>query len=252
MAAIVGDIEKKMEYLVKVLDINPQNDRARRYLRKLIRQQVGKPKPLQEKQAELGKVEGETSKIDSIGLHEKTFRDEWIFIAVVMCIFLGWSLISKDTSKVDNRDAAEAIITETSLSMQASIQNMNIDFGFDCVPTNTKVEEAEVIDIIDGDTIKVKLSGGDFNVKYIGIDAPDMGDLDAVNSKLANEILVSGKKVILVKDVSETDQFYRLLRYVFVDDIFVNYQLVHDGYAVAVDYPPDTACIDTFHAAEEN
>jgi micrococcal nuclease len=41
-----------------------------------------------------------------------------------------------------------------------------------------------------------------------------------------------------------------LLRYVFVGDIFVNYELVRRGYAQAKDYPPDTACSDTFHQAE--
>lgn len=252
MAAIVGDIEKKMECLVRVLEINPKNDKAKRYLRKLIRHQVDNPPLIQGVQAELKKVEVKPSKIARIGLREIRFRDEWLFIAVVVCIFLGWSLISKDKSKAINRDAAAAVAIESSPPTQGAFQNMNIDFGFDCVPTNTQIEQAVVLDIIDGDTIKVRLSGRDINVKYIGIDAPDTGDLAVAIAKLANEMLVSEKTVILVKDVSETDQFDRLLRYVFVDDIFVNYKLVQDGFVVVIDIPPDTACSETFHTAEEN
>lgn len=54
-----------------------------------------------------------------------------------------------------------------------------------------------------------------------------------------NEGLVLGKTVELEKDVSETDQFGRLLRYVWLDGEMVNATLVRDGYAQASAYPPD-------------
>ncbi len=66
-----------------------------------------------------------------------------------------------------------------------------------------------------------------------------------------NTELVAGKAVTLIKDVSETDQYGRLLRYVIVDDLFVNYELVSLGYANTASYPPDTACIPAFQAAEQ-
>jgi len=54
-----------------------------------------------------------------------------------------------------------------------------------------------------------------------------------------------------VKDQSETDQYGRLLRYVFLQDgTFVNQELVENGYAVAVSYPPDTQYDEQFAAAE--
>ena len=37
-----------------------------------------------------------------------------------------------------------------------------------------------------------------------------------------NKELVMGKDITLVKDVSETDRYDRLLRYVFVDGVFFN------------------------------
>jgi micrococcal nuclease len=42
----------------------------------------------------------------------------------------------------------------------------------------------------------------------------------------------------LERDVSETDPYGRLLRYVYVDSIFVNAKLVREGLARAKAYPP--------------
>ena len=44
----------------------------------------------------------------------------------------------------------------------------------------------------------------------------------------------------LVRDVSETDSYGRLLRYVYVGDVFVNAEMVAGGYAESRAYPPDT------------
>jgi len=51
--------------------------------------------------------------------------------------------------------------------------------------------------------------------------------------------LVEGKTVFLEKDVSEIDKYGRLLRYVWIDDVVVNAELVRLGYAQVVTYPPD-------------
>jgi hypothetical protein len=51
---------------------------------------------------------------------------------------------------------------------------------------------------------------------------------------------VEGEQVILVKDVSETGRYGRLLRYVYLEDgTFVNAELVRQGYAVIATFPPD-------------
>ena len=64
-----------------------------------------------------------------------------------------------------------------------------------------------------------------------------------------NQELVLGKTALLFKDVSETDGYGRLLRYVVVDGLFVNYELVYQGYALPATYPPDVVCVDTFSQA---
>jgi hypothetical protein len=67
----------------------------------------------------------------------------------------------------------------------------------------------------------------------------------------ANEELVGGRTVVLEKDVSETDRYDRLLRYVYVGDTFVNEELVRLGFALARSYPPDTKHNAVFAAAQQ-
>ena len=67
----------------------------------------------------------------------------------------------------------------------------------------------------------------------------------------ANRELVEGKKVRLERDVSETDKYGRLLRYVYVDDVFVNAELVRRGLAEARAYPPDTKYQDYLEKLEQ-
>lgn len=106
--------------------------------------------------------------------------------------------------------------------------------------------EATVTRVIDGDTIEVNLEGLIYRVRYIGIDAPEIGEPCADEATEANRQLVEGKTVWLEKDISETDKYGRLLRYVYVDDIFVNEELVRLGLALPSSYPPDVKHDDTF------
>jgi len=64
--------------------------------------------------------------------------------------------------------------------------------------------------------------------------------------------LVAGKRVRLVRDVSQTDRYGRLLRYVYAGDIFVNAVMVSEGYANAATYPPDVAHAAEFAALERS
>ena len=100
-------------------------------------------------------------------------------------------------------------------------------------------DTARVIQVIDGDTITIE---GGYRVRYIGIDTPEIHpDLEAfgIAAWQANRKLVEGKNIHLEKDVSETDKYGRLLRYVWIDDTLVNAELVRQGLARAKAYPPD-------------
>lgn len=99
---------------------------------------------------------------------------------------------------------------------------------------------------MDGDTIDVLIDGEEFRLRYIGMDTPERGELGFAEATAANVALVSGKTVTLEKDISETDRFGRLLRYVYVDGEMVNMRLVEDGYAIPATFPPDVRYQEQF------
>jgi len=109
--------------------------------------------------------------------------------------------------------------------------------------------------VIDGDTIE--LENGK-RVRYIGVNTPEIADVRknihcfSKEASGKNIELVLNKRVRLEKDVSETDKYGRLLRYVYVDDIFVNDFLVREGYAHASSYPPDIKYRDQFRLSEQD
>ena len=108
-------------------------------------------------------------------------------------------------------------------------------------------ETAVCTRVIDGDTIEIKdQAGKTYKVRYIGIDTPEKGDPYFNEATQANSSLVLNKELRLEKDVSETDKYGRLLRYVYVGDLFVNAHLVAEGFAQASTYPPDVKYADYF------
>lgn len=117
----------------------------------------------------------------------------------------------------------------------------------------TSTTTAHVAKVVDGDTIK--LDSGE-TVRYIGVDTPETVhptkpvQCYGKEASARNKELVADKEVVLEKDVSETDRYGRLLRYVWVDGVLINQQLVAEGYAVARSFPPDVKRQDEFRAAE--
>ncbi len=102
--------------------------------------------------------------------------------------------------------------------------------------------EALCTRVVDGDTIVIE--GGE-RVRYIGIDTPETKHPSLPVQRMgpeateANRELVEGKTVRLVLDVERRDRYGRLLAYVYVDDTFVNAELVRRGLAQVSTYPPN-------------
>ena len=115
------------------------------------------------------------------------------------------------------------------------------------VPPDNTQETVLVTRIVDGDTFEVA-SGQ--KVRLIGVDTPEKDECYFTQASNRLTTHIDNKEVTLLKDVSETDRYGRLLRYVFVGDTLVNTELVSEGYALASAYPPDIAYQDTFEAAE--
>lgn len=114
-----------------------------------------------------------------------------------------------------------------------------------CIPQNVSREMAFVKKVIDGDSILVELNGQLTEVRYVGINAPEFDspqEKEAILARNENDKLVYGKIIWMVRDVRDKDKYQRLLRFVFVEGIFVNLELVRRGVVKVEDYPPDISC----------
>jgi len=89
-----------------------------------------------------------------------------------------------------------------------------------------------VVHVVDGDT--VDLANGE-RVRLIGIDTPEVGKYYYEEARDRLIELVEEKNVTLERDLEDRDIYNRLLRYIFIDDVFVNLVLVEEGFARA--YP---------------
>jgi micrococcal nuclease len=116
---------------------------------------------------------------------------------------------------------------------------------------------------VDGDTLK--LENGE-RVRLIGIDTPEMHESDKLYrdaqrthqdiqtikalGKRAYDFtrsLVEDKRVSLEFDVERHDKYGRLLAYVYLKDgTFVNAEIVKQGYASLMTYPPNLKYADLF------
>ena len=124
-----------------------------------------------------------------------------------------------------------------------------------CIPYDLP-QTGLVVEIVDGDTIKVLLDsdGRVHSVRYLGADASEIRGGGASSLGLQamahNTELTYGKQALLVRDITDSDVNGTLLRYVMVDGVFVNYALVSGGLARATAASPDTACLAALLAAE--
>ena len=136
----------------------------------------------------------------------------------------------------------------------------------DGLPVGDGVLEANAIvtRVIDGDTIDVVIDGRDDRVRLTGIDTPEIAH-EAFDGRPANDaecygeaahaytrsLLPDGTAVRLERDVVARDDYGRLLAYVHraSDGIFVNYEIVRQGYAQPLAIPPNVAHTERFARA---
>jgi len=110
-----------------------------------------------------------------------------------------------------------------------------------------------VTNVVDGDTVDI--STGE-RVRYIGVDTPEtkhpIKKVECFGQEASekNKELVQDKEVRLEKDVSDKDKYGRLLRYIYVGDLFVNDFLARNGFAHAATFPPDVKFSGQFREAE--
>ncbi len=180
-----------------------------------------------------------------------------VFVALTVLIIgtiLGFLIprTSKPNSEEPRQDQSISQVEGEKVSQQLSS------------PKTSTNQSIKVVRVIDGDTIEIE---GGQKVRYIGIDTPELVDprkpvqCFAQEASLKNKELIEGKTIELEKDISETDKYGRLLRYVYlpaeasakagVDGVFVNDYLVREGFAHASSYPPDIKYQEQFSQAEQ-
>jgi micrococcal nuclease len=108
-------------------------------------------------------------------------------------------------------------------------------------------DDLTVKEVLDGDTVVLS---DDRRVRLIGINTPEQGMYFFDEAKEVLKVMVLGKEVILERDVSEADIYSRLLRYVFIGNLFVNLEMVKRGFANAYTCPPDVKYTEKFLEAE--
>jgi len=116
------------------------------------------------------------------------------------------------------------------------------------ITPKSETTSAIVSNVIDGDT--VKLQNGE-KVRLLGINTPEMGQPYYEEATNRLKELIEGKTVRLEKDVEDKDQYGRLLRHIYIDDTFVNLEMVREGYANVYIIPPNTKYSYEFEKAEE-
>ncbi len=103
-------------------------------------------------------------------------------------------------------------------------------------------EEAKVLRVIDGDTIVLEENE---SVRLIGINSPERGEKYYDEAADFLREMIEGATIEMSKDKTNKDKYYRLLRYIYVDDIdtdekvFVNLEIVRNGLANVYIIEPD-------------
>jgi len=105
-----------------------------------------------------------------------------------------------------------------------------------------------VVEVIDGDTIKVDIGEKIVTVRLIGIDTPEIAgphnpqdDYFGPEAAQYAKQLLENQLVYLIPDPmqSNRDKYDRLLRYVFLEDgTLINAKLIADGFAYNYIYEP--------------
>ncbi len=111
-----------------------------------------------------------------------------------------------------------------------------------------------VVSVADGDTVTVLIDRKEEKVRFIGMDAPELGQKPwGRKSKqyLEDLLRASGWKVSLEYDVERRDKYGRTLAYLrTTDGRIINLLMVKGGYAVLFTVPPNVRYVNELTAAQ--
>jgi len=180
-----------------------------------------------------------------------------IIAGIILALFIGIAIgVGPKQYKQNNTSSViNSAIPSTKESVSENIVSENKEENNKLADEQSNSDSGlvKIVRVIDGDTIEI--AGGE-RVRYIGIDTPETVDprklqCFGVEASNKNKELVEGKMARLEKDITERDKYGRLLRYVWVGDVFVNLELVKQGFAYSYSYPPGIKYQDLFVKAQQ-
>jgi micrococcal nuclease len=136
-----------------------------------------------------------------------------------------------------------------------------------CVPMGNAYNNATVVRVVDGDTLRIEMNGHEEAVRLIGIDTPESkankkAKKDAVKTnhdvetitamgreaaKYVRTLVRRGDTVGLEFDVQKRDKYKRLLVYAYLQDgKMLNEEIIKAGYASVMTYPPNVKYQERF------
>jgi micrococcal nuclease len=107
--------------------------------------------------------------------------------------------------------------------------------------------------VYDGDTLTIQVGERKEKIRLLGIDAPEMKQAPwGKRSRDFARSLALSKQVRIETDVQPRDRYGRLLGYAYVGDTFINHELIRQGHAVLLTYPPNVKHVELFTAAQKD
>lgn len=92
-----------------------------------------------------------------------------------------------------------------------------------------KVLHGQVIDVLDGDTVKLRSDWHIYKIRLAGIDAPEKQQAYGVQSKIYLEHLIVDKDVSI--KVVSCDQYGRYVGRIYLGGKDINGEMIRSGYA---------------------
>ncbi|MBK7993541.1 MAG: thermonuclease family protein [Blastocatellia bacterium] len=119
--------------------------------------------------------------------------------------------------------------------------------------------QAEVIKVVDGDTIKIRRNGAhkQETIRLIGIEAPEVSSREQTGQEpfgvMAQQhlsVAITRRIIRIEQDVQKEAETGEILGYVWLDDKLMNEEMLKSGLAVLATTPPNVKYVERFQTAQ--